>query len=48
MFDCKEDIEKLNIDDVINIVGSVEINAWNGNVDVQFMIKEWSRAEIDK
>lgn len=43
MFNCREDIDRLQVDDVINLVGSVELNVWNGNTDVQFMVKEWVR-----
>lgn len=48
MFDCAEDIEKLQTDDVIDIVGNLGINEWNGNVDVQFLVKEWRRIDSDQ
>lgn len=45
MFDCAEDIEKINIDDALDLVGYVDINEWNGNTTLQFMIKEWRKSE---
>lgn len=45
LFDCAEDIEKIQKDDRIDIVGSLGLNEWNGNVDVQFLVKEWRRAD---
>jgi single-stranded-DNA-specific exonuclease len=44
MFDCLEDVEKINSDDVLDLAGSMEINEWNGNTNVQFQVKEWRRA----
>lgn len=41
LFNCEEDIEEINLDDVIEVVGSVGINEWNGNREVQFLVKEW-------
>jgi len=40
-FNCAEDFDKLNIDDVIDVVGSLSLNEWNGNKSVQFILKEW-------
>lgn len=44
MFNCDEDIEKIQIDDVIDMVGSVNINEWNGNSEVQFLLSEWRKS----
>ena len=41
MFNCLEDIEKIEIDDVLDIVGCVGINEWKGLVKVQFELKDW-------
>ncbi|PKN02711.1 single-stranded-DNA-specific exonuclease RecJ [Candidatus Dojkabacteria bacterium HGW-Dojkabacteria-1] len=41
MFNCDEDIEEIQVDSVIDVVGSVGINTWNGNEQVQFLVKEW-------
>lgn len=42
MFDCAEDIEKLKVDDLIDVAGYVDINNWNNNMNIQFQVKEWS------
>ena len=41
LFNCDEDIQGINPDDVIDVVGSVGINSWNGNEEIQFLVKEW-------
>jgi len=41
MFNCDEDIEEIHPDSVIDVVGSVGINSWNGNEEIQFLVKEW-------
>jgi len=41
MFNCDEDIEKINIGDVIDVVGSIYLNSWNGNDSLEFQVKEW-------
>ncbi len=41
MFDCLEDIEKIEIDNVLDLVGHVGINEWNGLTKVQFELKDW-------
>jgi hypothetical protein len=41
LFNCEEDIEKINKDDKVDLVGNININEWKGNVEVQFLIKEW-------
>jgi single-stranded-DNA-specific exonuclease len=40
-FNCAEDFDKLKIDDLIDISGSLSLNEWNGNKSVQFILKEW-------
>lgn len=41
MFNCEEDVEKINENDVLNILGYPNINVWNGNESLQFIAKEW-------
>ena len=41
MFGCKDDIEKLNEKDMIDVIGYPDINVWNGNENIQFMVKEY-------
>ena len=41
MFGCNEDVEKINIGDVIDVVGSIYLNSWNGNDSLEFQVKEW-------
>jgi hypothetical protein len=41
MFNCAECIEKIKVDDVLDLVGYVGINQWNGLTKVQFEIKDW-------
>ncbi|MGI6423065.1 MAG: single-stranded-DNA-specific exonuclease RecJ [Candidatus Dojkabacteria bacterium] len=41
LFNCSEDINAIDLDDRIDVVGSVGINSWNGNEEVQFLVKEW-------
>lgn len=41
LFGCQDDVEKLNIDDSIDVVGYPDINVWNGNESIQFNVKEW-------
>ncbi len=41
MFNCVDAIEKIKEDDVIDIVGHVGVNEWNGLTKVQFEIKDW-------
>jgi single-stranded-DNA-specific exonuclease len=41
MFNCAESIGKINVDDVVDLVGSVGINQWNGLTKVQFEIRDW-------
>ena len=41
MFNCDEDVEKIKIGDVIDVVGNIYLNSWNGNDSLEFQIKEW-------
>jgi single-stranded-DNA-specific exonuclease len=41
MFNCLDDIEKIKVDDVIDLVGCVGINEWNNLTKVQFEVKDW-------
>ncbi len=45
-FHCLEDTEKIQEDDVLDLVGSIGINEWNGSVKVQFEVKEWRYCNI--
>lgn len=44
LFNCGDDIEKIEVDKVIDVVGGVGINSWNGNEEIQFLVKEWKEA----
>jgi single-stranded-DNA-specific exonuclease len=41
LFRCDEDVDNLKEDDEIDIVGSVNVNSWNGNEQLQVIAKEW-------
>jgi len=41
MFNCDEDIEKIDIGSKVDVVGSIYLNSWNGNESLEFQIKEW-------
>lgn len=41
LFRCDEDVDELKIDDEINIVGSVNVNSWNGREQLQVIAREW-------
>ena len=41
LFGCNEDVELLNENDRIDVVGYPDINVWNGNESMQFNVKEW-------
>lgn len=41
MFNCADDVEVLNVDDTIDLVGNVNINEWKGYRNVQFQVKGW-------
>ncbi len=40
-FNCNGDSEEIDVNDIIDVVGDVGINSWNGHEDVQFLVKEW-------
>jgi len=40
-FNCNGDVEEIKINDHIDVVGDIGINSWNGNEEVQFLVKEW-------
>jgi len=41
MFNCREDGEKLNEGDTIDIAGSLTENTWNGFRSIEVQVKEW-------
>ncbi len=41
MFNCDEDLEKIKVGDVIDVVGNIYLNNWNGNESLEFQVKEW-------
>jgi single-stranded-DNA-specific exonuclease len=41
LFNCDEDTEQIRVDDVIDVVGSIGVNSFNGREDIQFLVKEW-------
>jgi single-stranded-DNA-specific exonuclease len=41
LFRCDEDVDNLKVDDVIDVVGSVNVNSWNGREQLQVIVKEW-------
>lgn len=41
LFRCEEDVDELKEDDVIDIVGNVNVNSWNGREELQVIAKEW-------
>ncbi len=41
LFNCGDDTEIIKEDDKIDVVGGVGINSWNGNEEIQFLVKEW-------
>jgi single-stranded-DNA-specific exonuclease len=41
MFNCEEDTQEIQLDDKIDVIGGVGINSWNGNEEIQFLVKEW-------
>lgn len=46
LFNCFDDIEKINENDSLDLIGYPNINVWNGNESIQFLVKEW-RAHKD-
>lgn len=45
LFNADEDINELKIDDIVSFLGTIDINEWNGNVSIQFLVKEWKKIE---
>jgi single-stranded-DNA-specific exonuclease len=41
LFRCDEDVDNLKVDDVIDVVGSVNVNSWNGHEQLQVIVNEW-------
>jgi len=41
LFNCGVDTEDINVDASLDVVGGVGLNSWNGNEDIQFLVKEW-------
>ena len=41
MFNCEEDTKEIQLDDKIDVIGGIGINSWNGNEEIQFLVKEW-------
>lgn len=41
LFGCDQDTEELQLDQVIDVIGNLSINSWNGNETIQFQVKEW-------
>lgn len=46
LFNCFDDIQKLNENDEIDVIGYPNINVWNGNETIQFQVKEWRFATV--
>lgn len=44
MFNCSEDFGRIEEDDVLDLVGFLDINEWNGVTSVQFKVTEWRKA----
>jgi single-stranded-DNA-specific exonuclease len=41
LFRCQEDVDNLKEDDVIDVVGNINVNSWNGHEELQLIAKEW-------
>jgi single-stranded-DNA-specific exonuclease len=41
LFRCDEDVDNLKIDDEIDVVGSINVNSWNGHEQLQVIAREW-------
>ncbi|HVX92849.1 MAG TPA: single-stranded-DNA-specific exonuclease RecJ, partial [Candidatus Dojkabacteria bacterium] len=44
MFGCEEDILKINIGDMLDLVGYSSLNEWEGHKEIQIQVKEWRRS----
>ena len=47
LFNCFDDIQKLNENDEIDVIGYPNINVWNGNETIQFQVKEWRFSTVN-
>ncbi len=47
LFNCFDDIQKLNENDEIDVIGYPSLNVWNGNETIQFQVKEWRYSKED-
>ena len=41
LFGAGDDKNEIDKDSVIDVVGYPDLNVWNGNENIQFMVKEW-------
>jgi single-stranded-DNA-specific exonuclease len=41
LFNCDEDIRELLVGRTISVIGSLDMNHWNGNSELQFQVKGW-------
>lgn len=41
IFGGMEDIDEINVGDNIELLGNPNINVWNGNTELQFIVKSW-------
>jgi hypothetical protein len=41
LFNCDEDIKELLVGRTISVVGSLDMNHWNGKSELQFQVKGW-------
>lgn len=41
LFNCDTDSEIIKENDKIDVIGGIGIDSWNGNEDIQFLVKEW-------
>lgn len=41
LFNCNDDVEKINEDASIDVIGYPDINVWNGRENIQFIVREW-------
>jgi len=41
LFGANQDKNEIEQDSVIDVVGYPDLNVWNGNENIQFMVKEW-------
>ncbi len=47
LFNCFDDIQKLDENDEIDVIGYPNINVWNGNETIQFQVKEWRFSTVN-